>query len=98
MDGAQHIKVTVNDTTGVALVLLDRPEKRNAFSQAMIGDLAKALARLDVLDTVRAAVITGGENGPFCGVFPLSCFLCQAWCSIWLLSNCPHNLRLGKVD
>jgi hypothetical protein len=69
MEGAQHIKVTVDDTTGVALVLLDRPEKRNAFSQAMIGDLATALARLDALDTVRAAVITGGDAGPFCGVF-----------------------------
>jgi enoyl-CoA hydratase len=90
MEDAQHVKVTINGTTGVALVLLDRPKKRNAFSQVMIDDLITALGRLDALDTVRAAVITGGADGPFCGVFPLApC--AKAACSIWLLSSSPPD-------
>jgi enoyl-CoA hydratase len=69
MEHGEHIKVTVNATTGVALLRLDRLAKRNAFSQAMIGELVRALARLDALDAVRAAVITGGADGPFCGMW-----------------------------
>lgn len=66
MEQGQNIKVTVNATTGVALLRLDRLAKRNAFSQAMIGELVSALAQLDASDAVRAAVITGGADGPFC--------------------------------
>ncbi|KAH6842435.1 enoyl-CoA hydratase/isomerase [Chaetomium sp. MPI-CAGE-AT-0009] len=66
MEHAQDIKVTVNATTGVAVLRLDRPAKRNAFSQAMIGELVRALAHLDALDAVRATVITGGVDGSFC--------------------------------
>ncbi|KAK4154452.1 enoyl-CoA hydratase/isomerase [Chaetomidium leptoderma] len=62
----QDVKVAVDATTGVALLRLDRPAKRNAFSQAMIDEVVSTLARLDASDAVRAVVITGGAEGPFC--------------------------------
>jgi enoyl-CoA hydratase len=62
----EHIKITTRDT-GVAIIQLDRPEKRNAFSQSMIAGLAATLSKLNSDDSVRAVVLTGGPNGPFCG-------------------------------
>ena len=50
---------------GVARVTLDRPEMRNAFDDALIAALTKALRALDADDKVRAVVLAG--NGPaFC--------------------------------
>jgi enoyl-CoA hydratase len=44
---------------GVALVTLDRPEKRNALSIELRAEAADALARLGAADDVRCTVITG---------------------------------------
>lgn len=44
---------------GVALVWLDRPERRNAFHWAMQAALHAALADLDADESVRAIVVTG---------------------------------------
>ncbi|KAK5659039.1 hypothetical protein OQA88_1126 [Cercophora sp. LCS_1] len=66
MDNLQNIRVTIDDKTGVAVIRLDRPAKRNAFSQAMIDELVSVLALLDSLDQVRAVVLTGSPEGPFC--------------------------------
>lgn len=50
---------------GVARLMLDRPEIRNAFDDALIAAVTKALRELDADDTVRAVVL--GGNGPaFC--------------------------------
>lgn len=64
----EHIKITVRDT-GVAIIQLNRPEKRNAFNQSMIVGLAATLSKLNSDDAVRAVVLTGGPNGPFCGEY-----------------------------
>jgi len=50
---------------GVALVQLNRPKKRNAFSQSVINELTEALGQLDRSPTVMAVVLT--SSGPFCG-------------------------------
>lgn len=63
-----NLKVTIDEGLGVALVQLDRPEKRNAFSQAMIGGLVAILSQLDSNALVRALVLTGSPDGPFCGL------------------------------
>ncbi|GKT73693.1 enoyl-CoA hydratase [Colletotrichum tofieldiae] len=68
MDNLQTLQLTVDAGKGVALIRFDRPAKRNAFSQAMIGELVATLAHLDALNTVRAVVVTGGADGPFCGL------------------------------
>jgi methylglutaconyl-CoA hydratase len=60
---AKNLEVTIRNS--VALVVLNRPEIRNAFDDALIGALTKALNRLDVDNSVRAVVLLG--NGvAFC--------------------------------
>jgi methylglutaconyl-CoA hydratase len=55
----------VEKSGGVARVTLDRPEIRNAFDDALIAALTKALRELDADESVRAVVLAG--NGPaFC--------------------------------
>ena len=55
----------VETSGGVARVTLDRPEIRNAFDDALIAALTKALREIDGDDRVRAVVLAG--NGPaFC--------------------------------
>lgn len=55
----------VQSSGGVARVTLDRPEIRNAFNDALIAAITKALRTLDADDSVRAVVLAG--NGPaFC--------------------------------
>ncbi|KAK2060134.1 enoyl-CoA hydratase/isomerase [Colletotrichum caudatum] len=72
MDNLQTLKLSVDADKAVALVQFDRPAKRNAFSQAMIGELVATLAHLDALDAVRAVVVTGGPDGPFCAGMDLN--------------------------
>ena len=69
MDSAQNVRVTTHGD-GTALVELDRPEKRNAFSQAMIGELVAILDSLDANNEVRCIVLAG-TGGSFCGLLPL---------------------------
>ncbi|KAF3041472.1 hypothetical protein E8E11_006542 [Didymella keratinophila] len=49
----------------VAIVKLNRPEKRNALSQNLIDELIEVLSQSDQDVTVRAVVLTGSEQGPF---------------------------------
>ena len=49
----------------VAFVTLNRPEIRNAFDEALIASLARALGELDADDAVRAVVL-GGAGTAFC--------------------------------
>ncbi len=50
---------------GVARVMLDRPEIRNAFDDALIAALTSVLRELDADDSVRAVVL-GGSGPAFC--------------------------------
>lgn len=63
----EHIKVLADDD-GVAVVKLNRPQKRNALTQAMIDDLVAALGHLDARKDIRAVVLAGSPGGgPFSG-------------------------------
>jgi len=66
MDALQNLKVTINNDN-TALIEFNRPDKRNAFSQAMIGEMVMALDQLDKDASVRAVVLCGSPAGPFCG-------------------------------
>lgn len=57
--------VTTNIEGGVATVTLDRPEKHNAFDEAMIGALTVAFGELGSDDNVRV-VLLGGRGKSFC--------------------------------
>ncbi|KAF2435910.1 enoyl-CoA hydratase/isomerase [Tothia fuscella] len=61
-----------NYENGVALVELNRPEKRNALSQAMITELVATLRDLDKESRVRSVVLTSANNGPFSAGVDLS--------------------------
>lgn len=54
-----HIRYTEPAADGVARITLDRPDARNAYSEAMIGQLLDAIDRADADRTVRAVVLTG---------------------------------------
>lgn len=54
---------------GVAVLELNRPQKRNAFTQAMIDAMVRALASLDKNPSVRALVVTSAPGSPFSGGF-----------------------------
>ncbi|KAI8246850.1 Enoyl-CoA hydratase [Colletotrichum sp. SAR 10_77] len=72
MDSLQTLELTVEADKGVALVRFNRPAKRNAFSQVMIGEIIATLVHLDALEAVRAVVITGSADGPFCAGMDLN--------------------------
>ncbi len=60
---ANNLEVTVRNHC--AILILNRPEIRNAFDDALIANLAKTLKKLDADDSVRAVVLMGA--GPaFC--------------------------------
>ena len=50
---------------GVAMLTLNRPDKLNAFTEAMHGELARALDRIEADAGIRAVLLTGAGRG-FC--------------------------------
>ena len=59
------MSILVERKDGIGRITLNRPEVRNAFDDALIAALAKALGELDADTSVRAVVLAG--NGPaFC--------------------------------
>lgn len=61
--GTEHLLGRVDE--GVAVLTLNRPERRNALSGPMLDALARALAGAEVDDDVGAVVLTGA-GGAFC--------------------------------
>ncbi|GMF73508.1 unnamed protein product [Aspergillus oryzae] len=65
-----HIKVShypagAETATPVVVVILNRPEKRNAFTGPMAEDLERVFAMFDVDERVKVVVLTGAGN-TFC--------------------------------
>ena len=61
--GTPDLRASVED--GVALLVLDRPERRNALTPGVVGGLARVLAEVEADDAVGAVVLTGA-GGAFC--------------------------------
>lgn len=57
--------IEASTTNGIATVALNRPDKRNAMSDAMRAELIEALEQLGADRAVRALVLTGNGKG-FC--------------------------------
>jgi enoyl-CoA hydratase/carnithine racemase len=55
-----HVRVEIEGA--VATITLDRPEARNAYSDAMCAQLCAALDRVERAPEVRVAVLTGGGD------------------------------------
>jgi enoyl-CoA hydratase/carnithine racemase len=77
-----HIRYEVHD--GVATITIDRPEKRNAMTFAILADFEAAVRRAGADDAAAAVVITG-SGGAFCAGTDLND-----------LSRTPADRRLGR--
>ena len=65
----QEIRYEVADR--ILTITLNRPDKLNAFTERMCGELIDAFDRADADDEVRAIVVTGAGRG-FCAGADLS--------------------------
>ncbi|MEM7324614.1 MAG: enoyl-CoA hydratase-related protein [Actinomycetota bacterium] len=61
--GSEHLTAEVAD--GVAVITMNRPERRNAMTDGMLDGLATALADVEYAPDVRCVVLTGA-GGAFC--------------------------------
>lgn len=64
MDDVLHIEVADE----VALVVMNRPDRRNALNSLLVGGLRASLHSLDERDDVRAIVLTGADPAFCAGV------------------------------
>ena len=62
--GSEHLTAEVGDD-GVAVITMNRPERRNAMTGGMLSGLAVALADVETAADVRCVVLTGA-GGAFC--------------------------------
>jgi enoyl-CoA hydratase/carnithine racemase len=61
----EYETIRLERADGVATITLDRPERLNAFTEAMLEELVDAFDRTDADDGVRAVVVTG-HGRAFC--------------------------------
>ena len=54
-----------NESAGVAAIMLNRPDKRNAISHELIGDLLRALEGAAQAESIRVVILTGAGKA-FC--------------------------------
>jgi methylglutaconyl-CoA hydratase len=82
---AKNLELTVRNQC--AILVLNRPEIRNAFDDALIANLAKTLKKLDADDSVRAVVLMGA--GPaFCAGADLN----------WMKRMAGYTLKQNYAD
>jgi len=79
---ASHIRYEVADH--IATVTIDRPEKKNAMTYAMLGDFLEAIARAGTDQDARVVIVTGAP-GAFCAGTDLSD-----------LASTPNDQRAGR--
>jgi 2-(1,2-epoxy-1,2-dihydrophenyl)acetyl-CoA isomerase len=61
--GTEDLRAEISD--GVAVITMNRPDRRNAFSPAMISAMAAVLAQVETDDAAGCVVLTGA-GGAFC--------------------------------
>src|SRR5438552_5302472 len=61
--GTEDLRAEVDD--GVAVITMNRPDRRNAFSPAMVSALGTVLAQVEADEAVGCVVLTGA-GGAFC--------------------------------
>lgn len=62
--GSEHLHCEIDDD-GIAVITMDRPERRNAMTGDMMSGLALSLREVEVAHDVRCVVLTGA-GGAFC--------------------------------
>jgi enoyl-CoA hydratase/3-hydroxyacyl-CoA dehydrogenase len=87
----EFIKLDVNKDTRVGKLILNRPNRANAFNADMMTEINKALGELETDDNVRCVVITGaGAN--FCGGADFAAFATGRVEPAIDFSEAPHNV------
>jgi enoyl-CoA hydratase/3-hydroxyacyl-CoA dehydrogenase len=87
----EFIKLDVNKETKVARLVLNRPNRANAFNWDFMMELNKALGELERQDDVRCIVITGaGAN--FCGGADFAAFASGKMDDALMFSEAPHDV------
>src|SRR6201985_2603211 len=61
--GTEDLRAEID--SGVAVITMNRPDRRNAFSQAMVSALGAVLAQVETDEAVGCIVLTGA-GGAFC--------------------------------
>src|SRR5690242_15702604 len=61
--GTEDLRAEIDE--GVAVITMNRPDRRNAFSPAMLSAMAAVLAQVETDDAVGCVVLTGA-GGAFC--------------------------------
>ena len=69
----EALAVTLDEASGVASILLNRPSKKNAQNMAMWNELVDVFAAVSVDPAVRVAILAG-SGGHFCSGMDLSVF------------------------
>src|SRR2546430_14644267 len=59
--GTEDLRAEID--SGVAVITMNRPDRRNAFSQAMVSALGAGLAQGETDDAVGCVVLTGAGRG-----------------------------------
>ena len=82
--------ILTEEQDGVALITLNRPDKRNALSTALRGEIITALEGLEKNENIKAVVLTGAGQG-FCVGFDLSEFKTGNMDEIFAQANIYHH-------
>jgi enoyl-CoA hydratase/3-hydroxyacyl-CoA dehydrogenase len=86
----EFIKLDVNTETKVGRLILNRPNRANAFNADMMAELEKAFSELGANKDVRCVVITGaGAN--FCGGADFAAFAAGEVEAAFNFSEAPHH-------
>jgi len=64
-EGSDVVVVQIDPTSGVATVILNRPEKRNALSAELVDDVTEAIATADADERI-GVIMLRGEGRDFC--------------------------------
>src|SRR3546814_169670 len=63
---SEYTQIIVDKSVGIATVTLNRPDKLNAYTRVMQGEICAAMDDLDADDAVRAVIFTGAGERAFC--------------------------------
>jgi enoyl-CoA hydratase len=69
--------ITVDETDGVRIVTINRPERRNALDPDTMAEIGETFTEAETNDTVRVLVLTGAGDQAFCAGMDLKAFAAQ---------------------
>lgn len=85
------VKLDINAETKVASLILNRPNRANAFNADMMAEVNKAIGELDKNAAAQCVVITGAGTN-FCGGADVSAFASGQMDDAFNFSEAPHDV------